>query len=81
MKHRVIKVDSKNCKELLVFVDRDEDVDFVRLLAWHEIKDSGPMIQVGRIDCEADNQMLVLERIVADFSQVSAKDFVESANF
>lgn len=79
MKMRIIKTSHKTCKELLLYIDRNDDGEQLKMVAWHETKD-GPMIQLGEINCEHQNQILLLERIINDFSEVSANEFI-NVNF
>ena len=80
MTHKTIKIKGcKTCSEVHVFLDKDDNGDcFVRLLAWHYTKD-GLFIQEGEMDiCKSDNDLLMMQRYIADFSELSANEFANS---
>jgi hypothetical protein len=83
MTHKTINIKGcKTCNEVHIFLDRNNNgEDFVRLLAWHNIKD-GLIIQSGEVDvCKSDKDNLMMRRYIADFSEISANEFANNFSF
>lgn len=83
MTHKTIKIQGcKTCKEVHIFLDRNENgEDFVRILAWHNTKD-GLTIQSAEADVFGlTNNILMMQRYIADFSEMSANEFALSMSF
>lgn len=73
------------CKAVHVFLDRnDGGEDFVRLLAWHETE-NGLFIQTMEADVfsknKGDNSLTMMQRYIADFSEMSANEFANTMIF
>lgn len=77
MKIRVIKIQGcKTCKEVLLYLDEtNRNETFVKLVAWHRI-DGDDVLQTSEVDySKSDNDRLMNERIIADFTESSANEF------
>ena len=82
MKFRILKIKGiSTCKSLLLYINKDEhDVVFIELLAWHT-SDDGDLIHQGRIEVSGtDNNELMTEKVLRDFSDASAHEFIKSFN-
>ena len=82
MKNKIIKIEGcKTCNEVLLFIDRDTEdgTDSIKLIAWHTTED-GEFIQTQQINIE-DADFRFLERIINDFSELSASEFANSMVF
>lgn len=83
MKIRIIKiVGCKTCKEVLLFLERNENgEEFVRIIAWHTTK-YGDFIQSAEVDYSKSGiDTLMNKRIIADFSEDSANEFANAMKF
>ena len=83
MTHKTLKIKGcKTCSEVHVFLDMDDKGEyFVRLLAWHQTEDK-LYIQSAEADvCKSDDDLLMMCRYIADFSEFSAKQFACSMIF
>lgn len=82
MTHKIIEIEGcKTCEEVLLFIDRDveDGTDSIKLIAWHTTKE-GEFIQSQRIDIQ-DSDFYFLERIIDDFSELSANEFANRMVF
>lgn len=68
---KIFNIENCNtCDKVLIFKDRnDEGEDFARVLAWHD-----DQIQTE----EFKGSEVMIERFIADFSEVSANEFANS---
>lgn len=73
----------KHCKQVLLFIDRNSNgEDFVKIVAWHQDKDGADLIQTAEVDYnETEDVMLMHQRFIADFSEVTANEFANSFSF
>ena len=81
--YRIIQIKGcKTCKEVLIFLDRDENgEELVRIIAWHKNND-GDFIQKCEVDyCKGNDDSLMNQRLIADFSEMSANEFANSMSF
>lgn len=68
----------ETCKEVLIFLDRTEDGDIVRLIAWHYVNNE-PYIQIGEMFVQdTSSDRLMMQRYIEDFSEKSAYEFANS---
>lgn len=77
---RIIKIKGcKTCKEVLIAMFRDEDsnADSIELIAWH-VNDDGDFYQREVID---SGSRILLQQIIADFSEVAANHWANSMIF
>lgn len=87
MKFRIIDIKGcETCKQVLLYISREadsEDIPFnqVNILAWHK-HEGVDYIQQGSIVVNADYaEDYILERIIADFSELSANEFANAMTF
>ena len=82
MKQKIIPIQGcRTCNEVLIFLDRNEEGEhLVRILAWHESQDE-LIMQSAIVDIfDTEDDVLMMCRYIADFSEVSANEFACSAN-
>ena len=82
MKMKIIEIKGcKTCKEVLIYLDRNDGDEFVKLVAWHK-KDGFDFIQTAEVDyCKGENDSEMNKRIIADFSEFSANVFANGMEF
>jgi len=66
----------KHCSEVALIRQREDDSDYVQIIAWHTHAD-GPLIQTENVEFEDE---ALIGRFIADFSEFSANAYANSFN-